>query len=239
MRAFVLVWSEGVMRATTSLPAKLERDLFAYVAAATAAGVGILASAEPSAAKVVYTKTHQVIDRRTAYPLDMDNNGKPEFILTQTATCFSYCYNMLEANGVNISDSVAHQSFLALALRRGVRIDSQLAFTYYATMAGVADTNNGTHPFGFWVNVKKRYLGLKFEINGQTHYGWARLNVDVNGRNITGTLTGYAYETIPDKPIIAGNRGSTTGQGPDAKPVGLGRLAFGASATRLQSAAKR
>jgi hypothetical protein len=51
-------------------------------------------------------------------------------------------------------------------------------------------------------------LGLKFVVGGEVHYGWARVSVTL-GHNrqrddVVGTLTGYAYETVPDKPIIAG-----------------------------------
>ena len=81
-------------------------------------------------------------------------------------------------------------------------------------------------------NVSNRYLGLKFTINGKTHYGWARLNVSFQinqGRGtLKATLTGYAYETIPNKAIVAGRT-----KGPDVvtlEPASLGHLARGASA---------
>jgi len=86
----------------------------------------------------------------------------------------------------------------------------------------------GSQKWGKWRNVNNRYLGFRFEVDGKTHYGWARLNVKANGRVITGTLTGYAYETIPNKPIIAGKT-----KGPDVitvRPATLGHLAAGASA---------
>jgi len=73
--------------------------------------------------------------------------------------------------------------------------------------------------FGPWANggkgVKNRYLGLKFFVKGKVHYGWARLNVVARG-GIAGTLTGYAYETIPGKAIIAG---ATKGPDDDAQPI--------------------
>jgi hypothetical protein len=65
-------------------------------------------------------------------------------------------------------------------------------------------------------------------IDGQVHYGWARLNVarpQVGG--IQATVTGYAYETIPNKPIITGKT-----KEPDVitlKSATLGHLAQGAS----------
>jgi hypothetical protein len=78
--------------------------------------------------------------------------------------------------------------------------------------------------------VKNRYLGLRFIIKGETHFGWARLNVACNlGSKKIGLLTGYAYETIANKPIIAGKT-----KGPDfitVQPASLGQLARGASAT--------
>jgi hypothetical protein len=94
-------------------------------------------------------------------------------------------------------------------------------------------TTQGTIWQGAWLNggkgVKNRYLGFKFQINGKFHFGWARLNVATHKRGeIKATLTGYAYETIPNKPIIAGKT-----KGPDVvtvHPASLGHLAAGASA---------
>jgi hypothetical protein len=69
---------------------------------------------------------------------------------------------------------------------------------------------------------------LKVKVDGKIHYGWARLNVSIQGSAIVGTLTGYAYETIPGKPIKAGQ----IKEGDDAtiEPASLGHLARGASA---------
>src|SRR5580698_9552996 len=67
---------------------------------------------------------------------------------------------------------------------------------------------------GPWHNVHNRYLGLKFLIHGKPHYGWARLNLNVNGMKLSATLTGYAYETIPNKAIITGKT-----KGPDEEPA--------------------
>ena len=58
---------------------------------------------------------------------------------------------------------------------------------------------------GPWDDVKNRYLGFKFQIKGKIHYGWARLNVTGSGLGtIVATMTGYAYETIAQKAIVAG-----------------------------------
>jgi hypothetical protein len=85
------------------------------------------------------------------------------------------------------------------------------------------------------VNVRNRYLGLRFVIHGKIHYGWARLSVKVTRTEVLATLTGYAYETIPNKPILAGekkesivDRPGTALTAPTPEPATLGALAMGA-----------
>jgi hypothetical protein len=92
--------------------------------------------------------------------------------------------------------------------------------------------------FGPWLHVKQAYLGLKFVIKGKTHFGWARVNVSSGYHSVQATLTGYAYETIPNKPIVAGKTkgpDEISMQEPDATldiptptPASLGLLALGA-----------
>ncbi|HWY56432.1 MAG TPA: PEP-CTERM sorting domain-containing protein [Terriglobales bacterium] len=100
--------------------------------------------------------------------------------------------------------------------------------------------------YGPWMNggkgVRDRYLGIRFAINGRLHFGWARMTVkpggNVNGNpTFTATLTGYAYETIPGKAIVAGQTKSSDGvverpgaalTTPTPEPATLGMLALGA-----------
>jgi hypothetical protein len=84
-----------------------------------------------------------------------------------------------------------------------------MAVDYYADGTGGSGTCAGQ-----WNNLKNRHLGLKLTINGTTHFGWAGLNVTCmtmyGNHKVTGLLTGYAYETIPNKAIITGKT-----RGPD------------------------
>jgi hypothetical protein len=52
------------------------------------------------------------------------------------------------------------------------------------------------------------YLGLEFQIKGQTHYGWALVSIAAvfNGRtgSMETKLSGFAYETIPGAAIKTG-----------------------------------
>ena len=81
---------------------------------------------------------------------------------------------------------------------------------------------------GPWFHKIDRYLGFAFNIDGKEHFGWARLSVGRFIFNGTAAISGYAYETIPGRPIIAGDEGSQTRA--SAQPATLGALAAGAPA---------
>lgn len=67
------------------------------------------------------------------------------------------------------------------------------------------------------------YVGLPFDIGGNTHWGWADVSVDHLGDTGTGTLLlhGYGYETLPNTPVPAGAV---------PEPVGTAMLILGAAA---------
>ena len=107
----------------------------------------------------------------------------------------------------------------------------------------MALSDSGFHS-GPWTNARHHYLGFEFLVAGELHFGWARLNVgdrtDFVG-HFGATLTGYAYETVPNRPIQAGQTQSDDDMGsfvpqtlvpegsPVLKPATLGLLAEGAS----------
>ena len=50
------------------------------------------------------------------------------------------------------------------------------------------------------------YIGVRFLINGNTHYGWIQYRGDL--LSASGTIIDWAYEDYPDTPIRAGQRQS-------------------------------
>ena len=58
--------------------------------------------------------------------------------------------------------------------------------------------------FGPFANKGDKYIGLKFKIDSNTHYGWVRVNVNKYSTAIT--IKDYAYEDIPDLGIKAGEQ---------------------------------
>ena len=69
-----------------------------------------------------------------------------------------------------------------------------------ATYDGGAE---GPLQIGLFNGLESAYLGLQFQEGGQTYYGWARVGVPYTGMNAV-WLYDYAYETVPNTPILAG-----------------------------------
>jgi hypothetical protein len=226
-------------RQPARLSDSLSHRLNSYALAASAAGVGVLALSLPAQAKVVYHPVHHMIGTGRHYRLDLNQDGAPDFLIVNSSTNWNtyYAFRTLQARPANLSNAVGLRAVgeesLALALKPGARIGSNHSIFFYGQVANMVEiasnrcTSSCTR--GYWAGVSNRYLGLLFEIHGKVHYGWARLSVEI-GRplQLAVTLTGYAYETVPNKPIIAGKT-----KGPDVitvQPGSLGHLARGSSA---------
>jgi hypothetical protein len=229
-------------RKTANLSQSLHHQLNMYALAASAAGVGVLVLAQSADAKIVYTPVHHVIGKKGQYKLDLNHDKLADFILLNTRGCNTdYCVDALSAipsagNGVEGAKGFLSIPY-AFALKRGAKIGPNDQFS--GRLMASSQSSQGT--IGQWLNVTNGYLGLKFTIKGKIHFGWARLTVRVlGGAFIKTTITGYAYETIPNKPIIAGRikgpdeTGNSIGQPEDVRttptpePATLGALAMGA-----------
>jgi hypothetical protein len=228
-----------------NLSESISRQLDMYALAAGAAGVGLLALAQPSEGKIVYTATHHVIAPKHSYRLDLNHDGTTDFTLNNYGACGTdSCQFSLSLKPTNSNRAAGYvvSSFripVESALHRGDRVGPGDRF-----QKGRGEMVNvgyffQTYVSGPWANVQSRYLGLKFKIKGETHYGWARLNVKVQKTVITATLSGYAYETIPNKAIVAGKETGTddanleqsdsaTLTAPISPPASLGLLGMGA-----------
>ncbi len=254
-------------RSQSRLSSSLEKNLWAYAAVAGAAGVGILASPPAAEAKIVYTPANTVVtlsgyaldlnndglaDFYFVHGLGVDiGNSK---LYSYLAVCHipenNTGYNCASSSNAPIKDNVVRllATNEAAALNAGSRIADGEKFQLPGRPVSMIDRQfyNGSSRtqqewVGAWANggkgVKNRYLGFKFKINGQFHYGWARLSVTTPSHSpYTATLTGYAYETTPNRGIVAGqesgpseigdNFNETSLDGP-FRPASLGLLGLG------------
>jgi len=241
------------MKRTSRAPSKLSESvhhqLKMYALAAGTAGVSAIALAPPAEAKIIYTKTNTPIPVCKPYSLDLNHDGTTDFTI-------SNCINGMSSIGwawvgvdtvdaprtSRLNEVVWHSGFVADLPPNAPVWKNRNFAEYYPVMAACTVVHNRstyqTNSRGPWRNVQSRYLGLKFLIAGQTHYGWARLNVKLNKKcNFVVTLTGYAYETIPNKLIFTGHTKGPDDIGveepnaaltmPTSEPATLGALAMG------------
>jgi hypothetical protein len=226
-------------RTTIELNQRIERKLCVYASAAGAACAGMAMSSRPAEAEIVFTPAHTAINSRHTLALDLNHDGIKDFTISNgvfSSTDISgRTLRALPAGSNKVAGLKAFVNTLyAYALNPGSVIGPKLQFV--GKIMAASGTEYGS--IGRWKNVTNRYLGLEFHINGQVHFGWARFTVTSGTGKITAILTGYAYETIPNRPIVAGKSSGTAdvSQVPDAKPNAasgptmLGMLAGGAPA---------
>ncbi len=216
----------------------LNRQVGLYSLAAAAAGVSLLAMVQPAAGEVVVTKKTipvPLAPRNMQEPVNisMANNGVDNFTFLLDSSSTSLRLRELLVVSVDPGKGGAHNQILAggsfytkaLALSRGVKIGPATPLSAFFSSSGAlvegTDGTNGRNGFyysrGYWGgSPKNKYLGVRFQLNGKTHYGWIRLTVKTNTKlnkpSLQATITGYAYETVPNKPILAGTAALATAE---------------------------
>jgi hypothetical protein len=235
-------------RTAAELNSIVEKKLLSYATLASATGVGILALVQPLEAKVVYTATHQTIAPNSTLELDLNGDGindfrfqnrfsGPGFSGTGIRKTFSTQTGaaLIAYPADNSNHIWGNSQFGVSVLPAGVMVGSKGKFVgNHSVMGGASEIDGGSPRYdGPWAppggNEKNRYVGLKFVINGQVHFGWARLSVQIRPARNGGAqavLTGYAYETVANKPL---ETGKTSGaDAASAQTATLGQLALGA-----------
>jgi hypothetical protein len=233
------------LRTPFPFSSRVQKDLNAYALSAAAAGVALLAATQPANAEVVFTPANHRIAKNQRLNLDLNHDGIVDFYLINerlvSVTDFGDELSVrplggsLTRNAVWASNRI---SYFAAALPVGVTVDSHAPFHSTQLVMAFAshDRTDGYLSGGAWKSARNSFLGLKFHINGEVHFGWARLTVtaDAHKQEVTATLTGYAYETQADTPIVTGQTsGSAKAASPvnpasASEPVMLGMLAMGA-----------
>lgn len=236
-------------RKTSTLPSNLDRSLSSYALFASAAGVSLLALTQPAAASIVYTQVHHDIGKATL--LDLNGDGINDFRITHTVSSIcngSHCgirqtqaidtFNRLSISGAGASNQALGAGGYISQLGPGVTVGSNGAFQGNKLLGGIYGVDGEVlSQYGPWRQgggTHKGYVGLKFTINGETHFGWARV-ITLSGFSTAfrAVLTGYAYETTPNTPIITGKTSSAThaSVAPEIAPAvshqSLGTLALG------------
>jgi hypothetical protein len=190
-------------RLQTQLESKLEKRLSAYVIATGAVGACILTLPSSSEAEVVYTPIYADIPTRGEFKLDLNGDGVTDIgLLNRTFLGHEGGQTFVPAvHGNAVLGYAGSPQMFASALAADVRIGPGGNFIHKTAAMGTwFDSSGQLNSRGPWKNVHNGFLGVQFLIDGEKHYGWARISI--KGSQML--LTGYAYETTPNTPIRSG-----------------------------------
>jgi hypothetical protein len=238
-------------RKFSKLPDVTRKKLEMYSLAAAAAGMSIAALSPAAQAEVVFTPAHQKIFDRGVI-LDLNHDGLADFEILQREFFADGAGVIIYSHAGNRAFGAASRANFLSMLPKGYTVGPNSSrfqrgststndpiphkFLYYCEA-----NSGGRSCTGAWDNgTDGSYVGFKFYIDGEVHYGWARLAVTVQQPNNPKSvhLTGYAYETVANKPIVTGRtsgaaetsvRESGSSANDKRTPATLGRLAAGAS----------
>lgn len=154
--------------------------------------------------QIVYTDVNPDItegNMDTATFIDLNNDGTDDFGIG-TNDDPAVGINGVSSNASWVGSSASY--LYPFALDTGVAISSGQT-TWFGN--GDVGTLNYTSCYNGaggsnWCGVTDKYMGLRFQIAGNTHYGWARLDVSLSGDSFT--LKDYAYNTVAGEAIDAG-----------------------------------
>lgn len=214
------------------LPESLDKRLAYYALAASAAGVGLLAAASPLQADILPGAPQSAtIASGSVLTLHL---GGANFVFENSYSSGTVI-NQTHLGTLKITGEVLTSTGGAVALSAGAKIGPSGMFLDGASLANAygksSSTGEGKFSGGNFGSAGDKFLGLKFDISGQAHFGWAELSVSQNDGAITAQLLGDAYEACPNTPIAAGATSSGPCSVPSTvpEPGTLGLLALGAT----------
>lgn len=185
--------------------------LASYSAAAALGAFGVQQSTD---AAIIYTDLDPDLDAQSGSTpeINIDNAGDFEVAIITTGSNIqvrdAYDGNILTASGTYYVAGFNAGDLIGPASSEADDTGAHLA------------ANGGVNRF----DGDQKYIGVQFLINGSTHYGWVRFQIDSTSP-YHGIVYDYAYESEADTAIVAGEI---------PEPGSLGLLAAGAGAMALR-----
>jgi hypothetical protein len=193
---------------------RLQNKLKAYSSlTATAALVASSVDAQVVHTTLNYTGGYE------RYDIDIDGDGN--FDTAMWAGSYApdtydspYSYYSRYCGLYGPANKVLNSYYRLVNLASGVLIDASQSYFdagYFKQMVGtISYVNYPSFNYTFgdpnFVGAGDKFVGVRFDISGNTHYGWLRFtNISVDASSWT--LVDMAYESTPDQGILTGDTG--------------------------------
>ncbi len=192
----------------------MKKQLLKNIAAFIATAMLFSASAN---AQIVYTDVNPDTTINTnggVYALDLNNDGITDFNITFNTTTIPQGTNRyiritpLGANKVGNDLSYPYPSALSINTLIDSSSFSWLSNANQSLISRIwfIPPPRGGSPLwqtrGNWNGASDKYVPLQLDVSSQKYYGWARLDAATNAMSFT--VKDYAYNSIPNQSILAG-----------------------------------
>lgn len=150
------------------------------------------------------------------FDVDLDNNATIDYRFTLiyiTGSSGSAGFVIAQAGQVGTSNFVSIDTvggvLDARAFASGNSIDSS-SIVWHSMASSNPNLLSSLSGFtsGYWTGNSDWYLGVKFLIGSNYHYGWIKMSINPNTMDVT--LKEYAYENVANTAILAGAKGPSS-----------------------------
>ena len=210
------------MKNANSIPSLLFKQQLKAYSIAAGSIVGLVAVSHATVRYTDIDPDKNISNHLDGYYLDLNNDGINDFFLIQInytgisyygSSYVNYAVGMFQLINNAVHGSMTSTSYgLPIPLNANDPIGNALSWqagSYISFLANYNKSGTYTSSYGNWLGAKDKYLGLRLDVSGSTHYGWLRLDVNINGNGFS--VKDYAYDDEPDKTIAAGDKGPFAG----------------------------
>jgi len=201
------------MKKTTSQ--KLSKRLIQYGALSAA-----IAGVSSANGQIIWTDIPDVSRTNASYQLNLDGDGTVDYTILNyggalqfiapasnyifyTTSLAPYGFQGFNNNAVLGIGPIGFGSYkYPFALSSGAAISAGATAWLTGSSWQTMNWNGCGYPNSQWCDVTDKYLGLRFKIGANTHYGWAKLDAG----SASFTIKEYAYNSTPDAPINANQK---------------------------------
>jgi hypothetical protein len=188
--------------------------------------ISIAAFPSRTAAQIVYTNPEpdlQVILTTaggTSYSLDLNKDSIADVIFsavwtnvnTRPRPTIQKSVRATSSGGSHLImvPSTLNASFLVPNAEKTNGIIDASRISWRTMTSGIL--RQSTPSYGEWTDPADRILAIRIPVNGNWHYGWVRLSVNV-ATNVSFTIRDYAFNGLAGQSILAGEKSCTAAPG--------------------------
>ncbi len=200
---------------------QLNKRLAGYSATAFALAA-FTANAE---GQVVYSGLKNIVVKNTKDSLDIDGDGIKDFSIINNLGISNkgFIKNLQAGNSWHGS---ASNKWVYAFYSRAYIISTNVFFNGTGLLGGF-NSSTSTHS-GYFPGQGNKFIGIKFKIGTDTHYGWIRINMPTNVDSVK--IIDWAYQKLPDQRIVTGDTAAPVLSG-SIKNIGIDTAIFNISSS--------